>query len=123
MSASDTRYARSGDIHVAYRTFASGPFDLVFASGMDFPTVEVHEQLVDAGFDELTERMRVIRFDKRGTGASDRVSGVPSLEERMDDVRAVMDDLGSSRPRSSGTSTGRRWRSSSRRPIPNAFSR
>jgi hypothetical protein len=51
---------------------------------MDFPSVEFHEQLIGAGFDQLTARMRVIRFDKRGTGASDRVSGVLSLEERMD---------------------------------------
>jgi pimeloyl-ACP methyl ester carboxylesterase len=91
---SDTRYARSGDVHVAYRVFGAGPCDLVFASGLDFPSVEFHDQSIGAGFDDLTRRMRVIRFDKRGTGASDRVSGVPSLEERMDDVRAVMDAVG-----------------------------
>jgi class 3 adenylate cyclase len=94
---SDTRYAQSGDVHVAYRVFGEGPFDLVFASGLDFPSVEFHDESMGAGFDELTGRMRVIRFDKRGTGASDRVSGVPSLEERMDDVRAVMDAVGSER--------------------------
>jgi pimeloyl-ACP methyl ester carboxylesterase len=91
---SDTRYARSGDVYVAYRIFGEGPFDLVFASGMDFPSVEFHDHAAGADFNELTDRMRVIRFDKRGTGASDRVSGVPSLEERMDDVRAVMDQVG-----------------------------
>ena len=89
-----TCYARSGDVHVAYRVFGDGPFDLVFASGLDFPSVEFHDQSMGADVDELTRRMRVIRFDKRGTGASDRVSGVPSLEERMDDVRAVMDAVG-----------------------------
>jgi len=94
---SDTRYALSGDVHVAYRVFGEGPFDLVFASGMDFPSVEFHDQSIGGGFDELTRRMRVIRFDKRGTGVSDRVSGVPSLEERMDDVRAVLDAVGSER--------------------------
>src|SRR5205085_1301334 len=87
-------YTQSGEVHVAYRVFGAGPFDLVFASGMDFPSVEFHDHAAGAGFDELTDRMRVIRFDKRGTGASDRVSGVPSLEERMDDVRAVMDAVG-----------------------------
>ena len=88
MDSSDTQYAQSGDVHVAYRVFGAGPLDLVFASGLDFPSVEFHDQAIGSGFDELTRRMRVIRFDKRGTGASDRVSGVPSLEERMDDMRA-----------------------------------
>jgi pimeloyl-ACP methyl ester carboxylesterase/class 3 adenylate cyclase len=94
VESSDTRYARSGDVHVAYRVFGEGPFDLVFASGMDFPSVEFHDHAAGSDFSELTDRMRVVRFDKRGTGASDRVSGVPSLEERMDDVRAVMDAVG-----------------------------
>src|SRR6476469_8892762 len=95
--SSDTRYARSADVHVAYRVFGAGPPDVVFAMGLDFPSVEFHDHAIGAGFDELTGRMRVIRFDKRGTGASARVSGVPSLEERMDDVRAVMDAVGSER--------------------------
>jgi pimeloyl-ACP methyl ester carboxylesterase len=94
VESSDTRYAKSGDVYVAYRVFGQGPFDLVFAMGMDYPSVEFHDHAIGTGFDELTDRMRVIRFDKRGTGASDRVSGVPSLEERMDDVRAVMDAVG-----------------------------
>jgi class 3 adenylate cyclase len=97
VESSDTRYALSGDVHVAYRVFGEGPFDVVFAMGLDFPSVEFHDHAIGSGFDELTRRMRVIRFDKRGTGASDRVSGVPSLEERMDDVRAVMDAVGSER--------------------------
>jgi class 3 adenylate cyclase len=97
VEGSDTRYALSGDVHVAYRIFGEGRFDLVFASGLDFPSVEFHDQSIGPGFEELTQRMRVIRFDKRGTGASDRVSGVPSLEERMDDVRAVMDAAGAER--------------------------
>jgi len=94
MESSSTRYARSGDVYVAYRVFGEGPLDLVFAMGMDYPSVEFHDHAAGSGFNELTDRMRVIRFDKRGTGASDRVSGVPSLEERMDDVRAVMDAVG-----------------------------
>jgi pimeloyl-ACP methyl ester carboxylesterase len=97
VESSDTRYAQSGDVHIAYRVFGAGPPDLVFASGLDFPSVEFHEEITGPDFDELTDRMRVVRFDKRGTGASDRVSGVPSLEERMDDVRAVMDAAGSER--------------------------
>jgi pimeloyl-ACP methyl ester carboxylesterase len=97
VEASNTRYALSGDVHVAYRVFGEGPLDLVFASGLEFPSVEFHDHAIGPGFEQLTRRMRVIRFDKRGTGASDRVSGVPSLEERMDDVRAVMDAAGSER--------------------------
>src|SRR5215831_1517942 len=93
----DTRYALSGDVHVAYRVFGHGPFDLVFVGGLNFPSIDFHEQVVSPEFATLTERMRVIRFDKRGTGSSDRVSGVPSLEERMDDVRAVMDAAGAER--------------------------
>jgi pimeloyl-ACP methyl ester carboxylesterase len=95
--SSETRYTRSGDVHIAYRVFGTGPPDVVFAMGLDFPSVEFHDHAIGPGFDELTKRMRVLRFDKRGTGASDRVSGVPSLEERMDDVRAVMDAVGSER--------------------------
>ena len=93
MECSDTRYARSGDVHVAYRVFGEGPLDLVFASGLDFPSIEFHDHAIGYGFDELTRRMRVIRFDKRGTGLRPRQRRA-SLEERMDDVRAVMDAAG-----------------------------
>jgi len=97
MESSGTRYALSGDVHVAYRVFGEGPCDLVFAAGLEYPSVEFHDHAIGPGFEEVTRRMRAVRFDKRGTGASDRVSGVPSLEERMDDVRAVMDAVGSER--------------------------
>lgn len=97
MESAATRYALSGDVHVAYRVFGKGPVDLVFASGLEFPSVEFHDHAIGPGFERLTQRMRVLRFDKRGTGASDRVAGMPSLEERMDDVRAVMDAVGSER--------------------------
>ena len=80
------------EVHVAYRVFGSGPVDLVFVDGLT--------SNLDAGFHApgeaeefraFAELARCIIFDKRGTGISDRVQGAPSLEERMDDVRAVMD--------------------------------
>jgi class 3 adenylate cyclase len=96
----ETRFARSGDVHIAYKIIGEGPIDLVFVAGMEYQTVEALEfpPLMAEARDfpvRAGPLMRLIRFDKRGTGSSDRVVGVPSLEERMDDVRAVMDAAGS----------------------------
>ena len=93
-----TQYATSGDVSIAYQVFGEGPPDLVFVP----PHVSNVELVWEtppraAGMRLLAEFSRVITFDKRGTGLSDRMSGAPSLEERMDDVRAVMDAAGSSR--------------------------
>jgi class 3 adenylate cyclase len=89
----ETRYAKSGDVHIAYRVEGAGRLDLVFVPGLTSnldapfsgPVGETDE--VEA----LSKIARCIIFDKRGTGISDGVVGAPSLEERMDDVRAVMD--------------------------------
>jgi pimeloyl-ACP methyl ester carboxylesterase len=86
------RYAKSGEVNIAYQITGSGPFDLVLVSGFvshldndwDHPA---SAQLLD----RLGAFARLIRFDKRGTGLSDRTVGLPDLETRMDDVRAVMD--------------------------------
>ena len=108
MSAgTETRYALSGDIHIAYQLVGDGPFDLVFVPG--FVThMELQWRL--PGFEsfltDLGSFSRLIRFDKRGTGMSDPVSGAPSLETRMDDVRAVMDAVGSHRAAFYGLSEG-----------------
>ena len=93
-----TQYARSGDVSIAYQVLGDGPLDLVFVPP-HVSNVELVWEIPSraAGMRRLAEFSRVITFDKRGTGLSDRMSGVPSLEERMDDVRAVMDDVGSSR--------------------------
>lgn len=102
-----TRYALSGDIHIAYQLFGDGPFDLVFVPG--FVThLELQWTLPGfAGFlADLGSFSRLIRFDKRGTGMSDPVAGAPSLETRMDDVRAVMDAVGSQRAAFYGVSEG-----------------
>jgi class 3 adenylate cyclase len=88
-----TRYAKSGAVHVAFRVFGRGPPDVVMVPGF----VSNVEMMWDLPFMGPSLRRaeafaRVIAFDKRGTGLSDRSVGVPTLEERMDDVRAVMDE-------------------------------
>lgn len=103
----ETRYARSGDVHIAYQVSGDGPFDLVFVPG--FVThLELAWRLATFGaaLDEMGSFSRLIRFDKRGTGMSDPVSGAPTLETRMDDVRAVMDAIGSRRAAFYGLSEG-----------------
>jgi class 3 adenylate cyclase len=94
MDIPDTRYAKSGDIHIAYQVGGDGPFELVVIGGFDAPTIDGSGWQRNI-FEHLQSTARVIAFDKRGTGASDRVAGAPSLEERMDDVRAVLDAVGS----------------------------
>ena len=94
----ETRYARSGDVAIAYRVLGDGPFDVVYHPGVvshvelmtEMPTYQ--GRIVDA----LARFSRVIVFDQRGVGMSDRMNGTPGLETRMDDVRAVMDAAGSS---------------------------
>jgi class 3 adenylate cyclase len=90
------RYARSGDVNIAYEVTGEGPFDLVLIHGF-FSHLEIDWELPAlAHFHErLGSFARLIRLDKRGTGLSDRGVGLPDLETRMDDVRAVMDAAGS----------------------------
>jgi len=97
-SPPETRYAKSGDVSIAYQVVGDGPFDLVFVPGF---VSNVDLDWADPGRAAFLKRLvsfsRLIRFDKRGTGLSDRVPGAPSLEVRMDDIRAVMDAAGSER--------------------------
>jgi pimeloyl-ACP methyl ester carboxylesterase len=90
------RYARSGDVNIAYQVTGDGPLDLVVVHGF-FSHVELDWEHPAARhvFDRLGAFARLIRFDKRGTGLSDRNVGLPDFETRMDDVRAVMDAVGS----------------------------
>jgi len=103
----ETRYALSGDVHIAYQVTGEGPFDLVFVPGF---VTHMELQWKMPGFGEFLNNLglaaRLIRFDKRGTGMSDPVSGAPNLETRMDDVRAVMDAAGSRRAAFYGLSEG-----------------
>ena len=101
------RYARSGDVNIAYQVTGEGPFDLVLVPGF-FSHLEVDwEYPAHAHFlERLGSFARLIRFDKRGTGLSDRGVGLPDFEARMDDVRAVMDAAESSRAALFGYSEG-----------------
>ncbi len=103
----ETRYAKSGDLRIAYQVVGSGPFDLVFVPGFVSNIEMFWERPEWANFlSRLAGFSRLILFDKRGTGLSDRVAGIASLEERMDDVRAVMDAAGSERAALLGFSEG-----------------
>jgi pimeloyl-ACP methyl ester carboxylesterase len=102
-----TSYARSGDVHIAYQVVGSGPFDLVFSPS---PVSNIEVMWEWPPFARFLHRLasfsRLIVFDKRGTGLSDRVTDAATLEERMDDVRAVMDAAGSKRAAIFGSSEG-----------------
>ena len=106
-SAPDTRYARSGDVHVAFHLFGSGPLNLVLVPGYvshidnywDYPPL-------NRWLSELGRMARVAMFDKRGTGLSDPVAELPDMDQRMDDVRAVMDAAGFDRAVIMGISEG-----------------
>jgi len=102
-----TRYASSGDINIAYQVFGNGPIDLVLIPGL-VSHLELLWELPDVArfYEDLAAFSRVILFDKRGTGMSDRDVGAPTLEERMDDVRAIMDAAGSERAVIHGVSEG-----------------
>ena len=103
----ETHYAKSGDLRIAYQVVGSGPFDLVLVPGYVTNVELFWERPEWANFlSRLAGFSRLILFDKRGTGLSDRVAGIASLEERMDDVRAVMDAAGSERAALFGMSEG-----------------
>ena len=96
MQIPDVHFARSGDVAIAYQTLGGGIVDVVFARGFAGDLLSVWEQpLMTRFIEHLASFARVTLVDKRGTGLSDRVREVPTLEERMDDLRAVMDDIGS----------------------------
>jgi len=106
MSAPEVRYAKSGGVHIAYQVAGDGPFDLLYVPGFTSNLHENWEPPLDRVFGRLSSFCRLILFDKRGTGLSDPIEGAPTLEERMDDVRAVLDEAGSERPALFGFSEG-----------------
>jgi pimeloyl-ACP methyl ester carboxylesterase len=103
----DTHYVTTGGVSIAYQVSGSGPIDLVVVPGW-LSNIEIfwEEPRVARFFQKLGTFSRVILFDKRGTGLSDRSIEAATLEERMDDVRAVMDAVGSSRAALFGYSEG-----------------
>jgi class 3 adenylate cyclase len=107
VGAPEIRYARDGDLHIAYQVWGEGPVDLVLVWGT-FSHCELFWE--DPPMAEFLERLgrfaRVVQFDKRGTGLSDAIEGVPTLEQRMDDLRIVMDETGIGRAVVFGESEG-----------------
>ena len=95
MSAPTTRYANSEGVHIAYQVFGSGPVDIILVPGF---VSHIDNYWSHPDFTRWLERLgsfgRVVMFDKRGTGMSDRVGELPSMDDRMDDVRAVMSAAG-----------------------------
>src|SRR6185312_16678567 len=95
-----TRYAKSGEVNIAYQVAGEGPQDLVYVPGWVSNVEAMWDQPSMARLlERLASFSRLILFDKRGTGLSDRVpnDSLPTLEQRMDDVRAVLDAVGSER--------------------------
>jgi class 3 adenylate cyclase len=107
--APETRYAKSGDLNIAYQVVGEGPFDLVYVPGWISNIELMWEEPAHAHLlRRLASFSRLILFDKRGTGMSDAVSvdRLPTLEQRMDDVRVVMDAAGSDQAAVFGSSEG-----------------
>lgn len=103
----ETRYARSGDVSIAYQVLGEGPPDLVLVPGfVSHLEVGWEEPNLAHLLTRLAAFARLILFDKRGTGLSDPVSDVPTMAQRMDDIRAVMDAIGSQRAAILGISEG-----------------
>ena len=101
------QYARSGDVNIAYQVCGEGPVDLVFVMGWVSHLEYYWKEPSFARFlSRLASFSRLILFDKRGTGLSDPVTQLPTLEQRMDDVRAVLDAVGSRRAVLLGVSEG-----------------
>ena len=107
MDLPETRYAKSGDIHIAYQVVGEGEVDLVYVPGF-VSNLDLNWEEPDRAYfySRLAAFSRLILFDKRGTGLSDRSAGIASLEVRMDDVRAVMDAAGCERAAVFGLSEG-----------------
>src|ERR671922_515562 len=107
MPSPKTSYAKSGDVNVAYQVLGEGPLDLVYVWGwLSHLDLQWTEPTTARFLHRLASFSRLIMFDKRGTGLSDPVGAAPTFEERMDDIQAVMDAVGSERAALLGFSEG-----------------
>ena len=107
MARPTTRYAKSGPVSIAYQVVGDGPTDLILVPGfVSHVEVAWEEPRLAHFLGRLASFSRLIMFDKRGTGMSDPVASAPSMDERMDDIRAVMDAAGSPRGTLFGISEG-----------------
>jgi len=89
---SETKYAKSGDIYIAYQVSGTGPIDVIWAPGtFSHLDLDWENPSKESFIEQFSSFCRLIRFDKRGTGLSDRPMQMATLEERTDDIRAVMD--------------------------------
>jgi len=102
-----TKYAKSGDVSIAYQVLGNGSLDLIYVMGW-VSNIEYfwQEPSMNRFLRRLSSFSRLILFDKRGTGLSDKMANLPTLEQRMDDVRAVMDAVGSKKAALLGVSEG-----------------
>ncbi|MET0201924.1 MAG: alpha/beta hydrolase, partial [Gaiellaceae bacterium] len=101
------RYARSGSVNIAYQIAGAGTVDLLMIPGwVTHLALDWHEPRWVGWFERMTAFARIIRFDKRGTGMSDRPLGIPTADERMADALAVMDAAGVARAHVLGWSEG-----------------
>ena len=102
-----THYVKSDDVHVAYQVLGDGPLDLLWVPGFVSHIEAAWQSPETAAFiRRLASFCRLIMFDKRGTGMSDRGSQIFTLEQRMHDVRAILDEIGSERAALFGVSEG-----------------
>ena len=115
----ETRYAKSGGVDIAHQVLGAGPVNLVFAPGFVSNVETVREQPDRSRLMlRLANCARIALFDKRGTGMSDRVADFPGLEQRMDDLRAVMDSAQMIKPPRWAFRRAAPWRCFLRQPTP-----
>ena len=107
MKRPKTQYVKCDDLNIAYQVFGDGPIDLVYLQGW-LTNIEYAWESPDYArfLQKLARFSRVIFFDKRGCGMSDRIIGAPTLEERTKDIVAILDAIGSERAAIFGTSEG-----------------